>query len=53
MLPLFPVVCFVRLLPRVNEVTEDGFNRYALRSAFDTVEGTSHTRVVDEISETV
>ena len=51
--PLFPVVCFVRFVPRVNEVTEDGFTKYALRSAFDTVEGTSHTWSVAAISETV
>ena len=42
-LPSLPVVCFVRLVPKVNEVTSDGFNRYALRSALVTVEGTSHT----------
>ena len=26
-LPLFPVVCLVRLVPRVNEVTEEGLAR--------------------------
>ena len=41
--PSLPVVCFVIFVLRVSDVTKDGFNRYALRSALDTVEGTSHT----------
>ena len=45
--PLLPVVCFVMLVFNVSELTEDGSTRYALRSALDTVEGTSHTWSVD------
>ena len=41
--PLFPVVCFVMFVFNVREVTEDGSAKYALRSALDVVDGTSHT----------
>ena len=41
--PLLPVVCFVMFVFNVSELTEDGSARYALRSALDIVDGTSHT----------
>ena len=41
--PLLPVVCFVIFVLRVSDVTEEGSTRYALRSALDMVDGTSHT----------
>ena len=51
--PVLPVVCFVMFVFNVSELTEDGSARYALRSALDTVEGTSHTWSVDAILDTV
>ena len=45
--PLLPAVCFVMFVFNVRELTEDGSTRYALRSALDIVDGTSHTWSVD------
>ena len=45
--PLLPAVCFVIFVFNVSELTEDGSTRYALRSALDIVDGTSHTWSVD------
>ena len=41
--PVSPVVCLVRLVPSVNELTEDGLAKYIARVAVVVVEGTNHT----------
>ena len=53
MVPVVPLVCLVILVPKVRELTEDGFARQALRSALDIVEGTSQTWSVMAMSDMV